>query len=78
MILKYNADEARNLKVYGELPESCKINETTMFGQEGEDDDIAFDMEEGDIDGDIDDVSDFKRGTANQKLSMLCAISQNY
>ncbi|XP_072019247.1 eukaryotic translation initiation factor 1A, X-chromosomal-like [Amphiura filiformis] len=56
VILKYNADEARNLKVYGELPETCKINETTMFGQEGEDDDIAFDMEEADMEGDIDDI----------------------
>ena len=28
MILKYSADEARNLKSYGEFPDSVKINET--------------------------------------------------
>ena len=50
VILKYTADEARNLKAYGELPESAKINEGTFdiegmddggvdFGIEGEDDD---------------------------------------
>lgn len=32
VILKYNADEARTLKAYGELPESAKINETTGEG----------------------------------------------
>lgn len=32
VILKYNADEARSLKAYGELPESAKINETTGDG----------------------------------------------
>nr|CCA25653.1 conserved hypothetical protein [Albugo laibachii Nc14] len=30
IIHKYNADEARSLKAYGELPESARINETTM------------------------------------------------
>ncbi|GLD53299.1 eukaryotic translation initiation factor 1A X-linked a [Lates japonicus] len=32
VILKYNADEARSLKAYGELPEHAKINETDTFG----------------------------------------------
>lgn len=31
VILKYNADEARSLKAYGELPESAKINETDTY-----------------------------------------------
>ncbi|RPA79012.1 nucleic acid-binding protein [Ascobolus immersus RN42] len=31
VILKYTADEARNLKAYGELPENAKINETDTF-----------------------------------------------
>merc|ERR1711983_644643 len=43
VILKYSADEARNLKSYGEFPESVKINETVTFGEEGNDDDIEFD-----------------------------------
>jgi len=42
VILKYSADEARNLKSYGEFPDSVKINETVDFGG-GEDDDIEFD-----------------------------------
>src|SRR5438046_7488834 len=32
VILKYTADEARNLKAYGELPENAKINETDTYG----------------------------------------------
>uniref|UniRef100_A0A8C9TJG1 Eukaryotic translation initiation factor 4C n=1 Tax=Scleropages formosus TaxID=113540 RepID=A0A8C9TJG1_SCLFO len=55
VILKYNADEARSLKAYGELPEHAKINETDTFGP-GDDDEIQFD-DIGDDDDDIDDVS---------------------
>ncbi|MEQ2200742.1 Eukaryotic translation initiation factor 1A, X-chromosomal, partial [Xenoophorus captivus] len=69
VILKYNADEARSLKAYGELPEhgdsnsepdviflfAAKINETDTFGP-GDDDEIQFD-DIGDDDEDIDDVS---------------------
>ena len=43
VILKYSADEARNLKSYGEFPDTVKINETVTFGEEGFDDDIEFD-----------------------------------
>merc|ERR1712078_13062 len=43
VILKYSPDEARNLKSYGEFPESVKINETVTFGEEGYDDEIEFD-----------------------------------
>lgn len=39
MILKYNPDEARNLKTYGELPENAKLNEG---GEEMEDGGIEF------------------------------------
>lgn len=56
VILKYNPDEARNLKAYGELPEHAKINETAAFGEEEEDDNIEFDDVSGDED--IDDVSE--------------------
>merc|ERR1719317_1374126 len=55
VILKYSADEARNLKSYGEFPESVKINETVEFGGEG-DDDIEFD--DVDSDGSGDDSGD--------------------
>jgi len=48
VILKYNADEARNLKSYGEIPESAKINDTVTFVEEGLDDDIEFDEMNGD------------------------------
>jgi translation initiation factor 1A len=37
VILKYPADEARNLKNLGELPENAKINETDTYGQDGDD-----------------------------------------
>merc|ERR1712010_441000 len=50
VILKYSADEARNLKAYGELPETAKINESdpVEFGDDG--DDVEFDFDE------IDDI----------------------
>ena len=44
VILKYSADEARNLKSYGEFPDIIKINETISFGEECNDDDIEFDF----------------------------------
>merc|ERR1711997_43428 len=34
VIQKYMPDEARNLKSYGEFPESVKINETVTFGED--------------------------------------------
>jgi translation initiation factor 1A len=43
VILKYSADEARNLKSYGEFPESVKINEIVDLGAGEMDDDIEFD-----------------------------------
>lgn len=60
VILKYSPDEARNLKSYGEFPESVKINETVTFGEE-DDDEIEFDdvdssEEENDVVGGIDDI----------------------
>lgn len=53
VILKYNPDEARNLKSYGELPENAKINEISLkeFGEDDEDEDI---IEFGD---DVDSVA---------------------
>jgi len=58
VILKYSSDEARNLKSYGEFPESVKINETVQFGEnEMDDNEIEFD----DVDSsgsDSDDVND--------------------
>ncbi|KNC87233.1 eukaryotic translation initiation factor 1A [Sphaeroforma arctica JP610] len=53
VIVKYNADEARNLKAYGELPDTAKINETPADGPDMEDD-IMFDDRE--YDEDIDDI----------------------
>ncbi|KAH8977415.1 hypothetical protein EDB92DRAFT_2119951 [Lactarius akahatsu] len=50
VIVKYTADEARNLKAYGELPENAKINETRE--DEGE---CTFEFgEDGEVD--IDDI----------------------
>lgn len=41
VIMKYSSDEARNLKAYGELPETAKINED--FGDVEGEDMITFD-----------------------------------
>jgi len=54
VILKYTPDEARNLKTYGELPESIRINEN-MDENEMDADNILFDDVEG-SDDDIDDI----------------------
>ena len=48
VILKYTADEARNLKAYGELPENAKINETDTFPADG-DEEISFDFDIEDV-----------------------------
>jgi translation initiation factor 1A len=54
VILKYNADEARQLKSYGELPEHARINESAV-NEEGEEGDIPFEFEEED-EVDLDDL----------------------
>lgn len=46
VILKYNTDEARSLKAYGELPETARINETDTFGPEDEECNFEFDIDE--------------------------------
>ena len=58
VIQKYSADEARNLKSYGEFPESIKINETVDFVGGDLDDDIEFDVVDSDDSGsdDADDI----------------------
>jgi translation initiation factor 1A len=49
IVHKYTADEARNLKQYGELPETARINETAvdmaMAGGD-DDDDIGIDFDD--------------------------------
>ncbi|XP_063238002.1 eukaryotic translation initiation factor 1A, X-chromosomal [Bacillus rossius redtenbacheri] len=52
VILKYTTDEARNLKTYGEFPETVRINEYVFVGEEGMDDDIEFGDEASDEEGD--------------------------
>jgi translation initiation factor 1A len=69
VILKYTADEARNLKAYGELPETAKINETDTFAADG-DEEISFDF-------DIEDVRPFL-GNANcidLIIGLACLVS---
>ncbi|EOD49707.1 eukaryotic translation initiation factor 1a [Neofusicoccum parvum] len=62
VILKYNSDEARSLKAYGELPETAKINETDTYGPDGEEGGIGFEFDEDRSDDenvkdvDIDDI----------------------
>jgi len=57
VILKYSPDEARNLKSYGEFPESVKINETVTFGEGEHDDGIDFEeMTSSDDDDDLTNI----------------------
>ena len=58
VLFKYSPDEARNLKAYGELPETAKINEGETFGGGEEDDLVEFDegSDESDADVNIDDI----------------------
>jgi translation initiation factor 1A len=49
IVHKYSADEARNLKQYGELPETARINETAVdmaMAGDAEDDDIGIDFDD--------------------------------
>jgi len=45
IITKYTAEEARNLKTYGELPDNVRINETDMGNDDSSDDGVQFDAE---------------------------------
>lgn len=49
IVHKYTADEARNLKQYGELPETARINETAVdmaMAGDDDDDDIGIDFDD--------------------------------
>lgn len=49
VIHKYNADEARSLKAYGELPDNARINETAVdmsMDQNDDDDACAFEFDD--------------------------------
>merc|ERR1712110_217620 len=51
IIVKYTSEEARNLKTYGELPDTVKINDTDQLEGELSDDGVEFDDAAGvDID----------------------------
>ncbi|XP_011405597.1 PREDICTED: eukaryotic translation initiation factor 1A-like [Amphimedon queenslandica] len=56
VILRYNPDEARNLKTYGELPETAKLNEITSLNPGEEEDGILFDDDYEDDDDDDDAI----------------------
>ncbi|XP_057306076.1 eukaryotic translation initiation factor 1A, Y-chromosomal-like [Hydractinia symbiolongicarpus] len=57
VILKYTPDEARNLKAYGELPETVKIE--TMAANEDQSGDIEFEFQD-DSDDDDEEVDDIE------------------
>lgn len=59
VILKYTPDEARNLKTYGEFPETVRINDTVTFVEDGFDEDIEFgdDISSNDETDPVDGVS---------------------
>merc|ERR1739841_136235 len=45
VILKYNPDEARNLKAYNEIPNTAKINEGAINDDDEGDEECAFTFE---------------------------------
>lgn len=49
IVHKYSADEARNLKQYGELPENARINETAVdmaMADDNDDDDLGISFDD--------------------------------
>lgn len=58
VILKYTPDEARNLKTYGEFPETVRINDTVTFVEDGFDEDIEFGDDVSEDDEPTDAVDD--------------------
>merc|ERR1712032_1585718 len=50
IITKYTSEEARNLKTYGELPDTVKINDTDQLDGDDSDDGVTFDDAPVDID----------------------------
>merc|ERR1711915_669876 len=71
VIQKYSADEARNLKSYGEFPESIKITDTVDFVGGDLDDDIEFD------DVDSDDSGSDERDDLDGIYSRACPFEIN-
>ncbi|KAK7969372.1 eukaryotic translation initiation factor 1A [Apiospora saccharicola] len=65
VILKYNADEARSLKSYGELPESAKINETDTYGP-NEDGECNFEFGDDNADSSDDEAA----GTGGKEIEI--------
>ena len=55
VILKYTSDEARQLKLKGEIPEHVNITDTSQFGQDTGGDDIYFDEQFDEEEGGSDD-----------------------
>jgi translation initiation factor 1A len=76
VILKYTADEARQLKSKGEIPENVNIMDTSQFGQDTGGDDIFFDEQLSDEDPEdaADDESDIAKGNLNRKNN----VNSNY
>jgi translation initiation factor 1A len=75
VIQKYNSDEARALKTYGELPEHTKINDNNL-DEDGDDgiefqEDVSDDSEEGSGDevGGDDDIDQYlDRGRDKRRI----------
>lgn len=72
VIFKYTPDEARNLKTYGEFPESVRINDTVTFVEGDMDDEIEFD-DYSSSDNEVDPVD----AIWSSKLQQQSAIQLN-
>jgi translation initiation factor 1A len=61
IIYLYTTKEAKNLKIYGELPETFKINENIDITSKEENDDLGVDFrEEDDEESDKEVIKDFE------------------
>jgi len=76
VILKYTADEARQLKSRGEIPENVNIMETSQFGGDAGGDDIFFDEQASDDDSEdnAEEQGDVAKGNLNRRNN----VSTNY
>ena len=68
VIMKYTAEEARNLQKYGEIPESVKVNETTEADDANED--IIFGS-----DSELDDIDEVSVSVLDGVRESCCALS---
>jgi translation initiation factor 1A len=77
VILKYTADEARQLKNRGQIPENVNIMDTSQFGQDTGGDDIFFDEQLSDEEEEAELGDDVAPGNLNRKNNITKAAIED-